>query len=345
MPPLSAFRLLLLAALFLTGAPCLAVDAVFEPNWDRRKPKGVESGDAPVAIPTDAGDYAPDGRAKFGRNRAMAQKTHPAWSNAGYNPGAAGSNGEAANQFVARTMEMARQGQWDAVIAAADAADENVLGGFRLMMKAMAFYQKRETSRGAETLRQALVEGAKAKRLPIILQMADAFRLGLEADEFLLGMCDDAETAPAAFAAARGRFSLSGRLASLEQAYERARQNAPSDPTVLDYARYLRLLNGKAVDGELTAKALAANPMNVLARTTHALALLKSEREIEAKTVVAAIKIDPGTVPPGAMAVISAVYAANGDTNTALGLAKLIKPDRLLPGEHALLDKVTKPEE
>lgn len=334
-----------LAAASLAVSGARAVDAVFSPDFDRAGRPAAATPTPKPDVPMDAGPYAPDGRAKFGRNRAMAHKANPAWSAGGFNPGIAGTSDAAANDFLAEVAALAREAKWDEVTALAGQEAKDVPPSLRTLVKAVAAYQTRDSAGGTALLRTALEESARTQRLPIMLQMADKFGRGLEADELLLALCEDKRLAPAAFAAARPRFSQSGKLVALEQAFTRARASAPRDATIVDYARYLRLLDGQAVSADATAKAVSANPLNPIARTTHALALLRADRRTEAKSVIEVVKMDPVQLPPGVLAVAAAVYAANNDSDTADKLIAFIKVPNLLPGEKALVESITKPEE
>ena len=104
-----------------------------------------------------------------------------------------------------------------------------------------------------------------------------------------------------------------------------------------DYTRYLALVGDDPVSLEETAAACAAEPSNVTFRITHALNLLENDQPTEALKIFDDITVFADRLPPGQLAVLAAVLAANGDALRARAAATSIDPDLLAPGEYALI--------
>jgi hypothetical protein len=156
------------------------------------------------------------------------------------------------------------------------------------------------------------------------------------ADQAIIGMCGSAAVADGAFRLARDRFGRRGQFATLDQAYNAARQAAPSATSVRDYGLYLDLLSGPGVDPAVTAEALASDPSAVQARFNHALALLKAGQGKKALAVFEDFDVIVDQLPPGLRAVAAAVLVAGGDANGAV-VARGTDPDLLTPAEYALI--------
>lgn len=156
-------------------------------------------------------------------------------------------------------------------------------------------------------------------------------------DENLVGMCADAATAGATFAAARERFERTGRRANLELAYEKARSASPAAESVADYGRYVDLLAGRAVDPAVTGAALAANARNPALRITHALALMKAGRPDDAFRVFDDFTLFFDALSPSAQAVVVAIWAAKGDSAGAGDLARRVDTRKISRDEQALM--------
>lgn len=239
--------------------------------------------------------------------------------------------------FGARTEALFSLGALDAVMSAVETGG-NVDPDVRFAVKARAEYARgRGAQGGAQALREAMDAAAKAQRLEIIIPTGDALGASAVVDNKIAEMCGDPAVADYSFRVARDRFAKSGRTALLVAAFERAQAASPQSPAVQDYARHLALIGGKQVSLEETAAAAAAEPASVGFRITHALNLLKHDKNAEALKNFDDITVFAERLPPGQLAVIAAVLAANGDNARAQSAVSGIDPDLLLPGEYALI--------
>lgn len=245
--------------------------------------------------------------------------------------------GESTAAFGARTEALFRLENLDAVLAAVDAGG-NIDADVRLIAKARAEYARgRGAQGGATALREAMDTAAQSRRLEFILPGADALGALTVVDEKLAELSGNPAVADYVFRVARDRFSRRGRVTLLAVSFERARTASPQSAGVQDYLRYRQLLDGAPVGLDETAAAVAAEPANATFRITHALNLLRRDEPAAALEVFDDITIFADRLPPGQLAVIGAVLAANGDMARARAVAATIDADRLVPGEYALV--------
>lgn len=245
--------------------------------------------------------------------------------------------GESTAAFGARTEALFAMQNLDGVLAAVEAGG-NVDADVRLAVKTRAEYARgRGAQGGAAALREAMDAAAKSGRLELIIPTGDALNASAVVDERLAELCGDPAVADYVFRVARDRFTRSGRASLLSSSYERARTASPQSAAVEDYRRYLALTGDEEISLEETAAASTAEPANVNFRITHALNLLEHGRSAEALEAFDTITVFADRLPPGQLAVIAAVLAANGDTTRAQTAAASIDPDRLSAGEYRLI--------
>lgn len=245
--------------------------------------------------------------------------------------------GESTAAFGARTEALFATENLDAVLDAVEAGG-NVDADVRLAAKARAEYARgRGAQGGAAALREAMDAAAKSRRLEFILPTGDSLGATTVVDTKLADLCGDPAVADYVFRVARDRFSRRGRPSLLAAAFERAQAASPQSPSVQDYARYLALIGDEPVNLEATAAACAAEPANVTFRITHALNLLENNRPGDALKIFDDITVFADRLPPGQLAVIAALFAANGDTARARAAVAGIDPDLLSPGEYLLV--------
>ena len=245
--------------------------------------------------------------------------------------------GESTAAFGARTEALFATDNLDAVLGAVEAGG-NVDADVRLAAKARAEYARgRGAQGGAAAMREAMDAAAKSRRLEFILPTGDSLGATTVVDTKLAELCGDPAVADYVFRVARDRFSRRGRSSLLAAAFERAQAASPQSPAVQDYARYLALTGDEPVSLEATAAACTTEPANVSFRITHALNLLENDRPADALKNFDDITVFADRLPPGQLAVIAAVLAANGDTARARAAAGGIDPDLLAPGEYVLV--------
>ena len=245
--------------------------------------------------------------------------------------------GESTAAFGARTEALFATDNLDAVLGAVEAGG-NVDADVRLAAKARAEYARgRGAQGGAAAMREAMDAAAKSRRLEFILPTGDSLGATTVVDTKLAELCGDPAVADYVFRVARDRFSRRGRSSLLAAAFERAQAASPQSPAVQDYARYLALTGDEPVSLEATAAACTAEQANVSFRITHALNLLENDRPADALKNFDDITVFADRLPPGQLAVIAAVLAANGDTARARAAAGGIDPDLLAPGEYVLV--------
>ena len=91
---------------------------------------------------------------------------------------------------------------------------------------------------------------------------------------------------------------------------------------------------------QLGKKLVERNPRSLPHRTFLALALLKQNHPAAALDVYGSIQVTPNALTPSALAVHTAVLAANGRIEDAKTEAAQIKIDNLLPEEKALIQNL-----
>lgn len=245
--------------------------------------------------------------------------------------------GESTAAFGARTEALFASGNLDAVMSAVEAGG-NVDPDVRFAVKARAEYARGHGAQGgAQALQEAMDAAAEAQRLELIIPTGDALGASAVVDAKIAELCGDPAVADYCFRVARDRFGRRGSTSLLAAAFAKAQGASPQSPAVQDYARHLALVGGEEVSLEETAAAAEAEPASVGFRITHALNLLKHGKNAEALGAFDTITVFAGRLPPGQLAVIAAVLAANGDRARALSAAAGIDPDLLLPGEYALI--------
>lgn len=245
--------------------------------------------------------------------------------------------GESTAAFAARTEALFAADNLDGVLAAVDAGG-NVDADVRFAAKARAEYARgRGPQGGAAALREAIDAAAKLRRLEFILPSGDALGASAVVDASLTELCGNPAVSDYVFRVARDRFSRRGRPSLLSAAFERAQAASPQSPAVQDYVRYLALTGDGQVDLEETAAASEAEPANATFRITHALNLLRNNRAAEALQAFDDLTLFAERLPPGQLAVIAAVLAANGDAVRARAAAAAVDPDRLQAGEYMLV--------
>lgn len=244
---------------------------------------------------------------------------------------------ESTAAFAAHTEALFRLGNIEAVSAAAAAA-ANVDADVKFAARARAEYALgRGAQSGANSLREAMQEAARRGRLEPMMTQADALGASSVADEKLVEICGNPAVSDYAFRIAHDRLSRRGRPALLTAAFDRARTAAPNSAAVQDYARYVRLLSGETVAPAETAAAAAAEPSNTAFRITHALGLLRAGQPAAALAVFDDITLFANRLPPGQLAVLTAVLGANGDTRRARAAALAIHRHLLTSDEYALI--------
>ena len=251
--------------------------------------------------------------------------------------------GESTAAFGARTEALFATENLDAVLAAVESGG-NIDNDVKFAAKARAEYARgRGAQGGSAALREAMGAAAKKGRLEFILPAGESLGASSVVDEKLVELCGDPSVADYVFRVARDRFSRSGRASLLAAAHERALAASPESPAVRDYQRYLALTGSAPVELDETAAAAAAEPANVNFRITHALNLLRNEKPQEALEAFDTITVFADRLPPGQLAVIAAVLAANNDVVRARAAAAMIEPGRVLPGEYALIAPLRAP--
>jgi tetratricopeptide (TPR) repeat protein len=238
--------------------------------------------------------------------------------------------------FIAYTKALARQGEWDKLLASANQG-ASVPEPVRLLAVAYAANETRKSGMAEKATLDALRAAAGTPLLGPTLVATEGLGLDELVDENIIEMCADAAIAGPAFAAARERFERTGRHEKLELAFNKARQASPSAESVTDYERYVDLLAGRAVDPAATAAALKSNANNPALRITHGLALLKNDQPDDAFRVFDDFTLFFDTLSPSAQAVVTAIWGARGDNVGAADLARRIDVQKISPDEKSLI--------
>lgn len=245
--------------------------------------------------------------------------------------------GESTAAFGARTEALFQSNNLDAVLAVCEAGG-NVDADVKLAARARAEYGRgRGAQAGASALREAMDAAAKSGRLEFIVPTGDAIGASAVVDEKLAQLCGDPAVADYAFRVARDRFSRRGRHSLLNTSLERTLAASPQSAAASDYRRYARLLEGGDVALEETASAAAAEPANVTFRITHGLNLLKKGRSADALQAFDDVTVFANRLPPGQLAVIAAILAANGDAQRARAAAAGLDAELLSKAEYTLI--------
>ena len=238
--------------------------------------------------------------------------------------------------FIAYTKALARQGDWDKLLSSAHES-ASVPEPVRLLAVAYAAKETRKSGMAEKATLDALKAAAGTSLLGPTLVATEGLGLDDLVDEGIIAMCADAAIAGPAFAAARQRFERTGRREKLEFAFDNARKASPAAESVADYARYVDLLAGRAVDRAATAAAIESNKNNPALRITHALALLKNGQPDDAFRVFDDFTLFFDALSPSAQAVITAIWGAKGDAAGAADLARRVDTRKISPDERALI--------
>jgi tetratricopeptide (TPR) repeat protein len=238
--------------------------------------------------------------------------------------------------FIAYTKALARQGDWDRLLASANEV-ARVPEPVRLLAVAYAAKETRKSGMAEKATLDALKAAAGTSLLGPTIVATEGLELDELVDESIISMCADAAIAGPAFAAARQRFERTGRREKLELAFDNARKASPAAESVADYGRYVDLLAGRPVDRAATAAAIESNKNNPALRMTHALALLKNGQPDEAFRVFDDFTLFFDTLSPSAQAVVTAIWGAQGDAAGAADLARRVDTRKISPDERALI--------
>ena len=247
--------------------------------------------------------------------------------------------GESPKAFLARTEALGKDGNWNAVMATVEAGG-NVPDSIRFLTRARAQYALRsDPVSGATSVGDALRAAAKEQRLPAAIQAADGFGAQQAVGAALVELSGDPAFAGQVFRLSRERFAASGEHARLKEAFQRASQAAPEELAVRDYGRYLSLLkeSKKAPDIGAAEADVAFAPADPFVRVTAALAKLRAGKSEEALSSFDDITVFYDRLPPGSQAVICAVIAANGQSERAEALLKVLDRSKLTDDEAALI--------
>jgi hypothetical protein len=259
--------------------------------------------------------------------------------------------GESPDAFLARTGALAKMDNWTAVMETVEAGGKAPLS-VRLLTKARAEYAMRQQAQsGANSLADALRAAAREGTLPAIVATGDELGGQAVVDATLVELCGDPGFADDAFRMTRDRLSRRGAStqALLSEAHKRALAAAPNAVSVQDYVRYLKLITppdddateeeiaaGK-VDPEETARAVQTAPGDPAVRTTHALALWRAGRPLDAVAAFDDLTVFFSRVPPGLQAVICRVLEDGGRSDAANAALQAIDQKLLTDKERSLL--------
>jgi hypothetical protein len=238
--------------------------------------------------------------------------------------------------FIAYTKALARQGNWDDLLASASKG-ASVPEPVRLLAMAYAAKETRKSGMAEKATLDALKAAAGSPLLGPTLVATKGLGLDDFVDESIIEMCADAAIAAPVFAAARERFERTGRHGKLALAFDKARKASPAAESVADYGRYIDLLGGRPVDPATTAAALKSNARSPALRITHALALLRNGKPEEAFGVFDDFTLFFDTLSPSAQAVVTAIWGARGDNVGAADLARRVDTRKISPDEQSLI--------
>lgn len=131
-----------------------------------------------------------------------------------------------------------------------------------------------------------------------------------------------------------------GNTRSLREIMREMTSVFPQDPAPRNDLAYLNLLLGDNLTTarDTAAKLLDETPTQLAYRVTLALAQLRLQQPAEAKKLFEKQTVNWAGVLPGWQAVYSAVLLANGQTNAARAVARMIPAQKLKPEEKALLE-------
>ena len=238
--------------------------------------------------------------------------------------------------FIAYTKALARQGDWDRLLASANQG-ASVPEPVRLLAVAYAAKETRKSGMAEKATLDALKAAAGTSLFGSTLVATEGLGFDDLVDESIIEMCTDTAIAGPAFAAARQRFERTGRREKLELAFDNARKASPAAESVADYGRYVDLLAGRTVGPAATAIALESNANNPALHITHALALLKNGQPDDAFRVFDDFTLFFDALSPSAQAVVTAIWGAKGDAAGAGELARRVDMAKISSDEQALM--------
>lgn len=238
--------------------------------------------------------------------------------------------------FEERGRALAALGRWEDLAAFSNSttkATESV----RLFFRAWAAAELGDEARANKVTGDALRAAAREDRMPKLLEALDSIGRGKAADPVIIELCGKAETAGPMFRVARDRFGRRGQFASLAAAYEAADEADSGAASVQDYRARVDLLENRNVPSSETAAAVAAAPLDIPTRFTHALALLREGRAADALGVFHDIDVTVENLPPGDKAIVIKIWEANGMNRHAAYLRSKLDTSLLDKSEYALL--------
>jgi hypothetical protein len=238
--------------------------------------------------------------------------------------------------FDARVRALAETGQWEEVLVTAEAGG-NAPEALREMTRAEAAGKLGRPGVAEKSVPQAIRAAVREGSLVPALERADAMGERARADATLMELCADPGQADYLFAVIRDRFARRGQFASLDNAYAKVSTVAPEAAPARDYKNYAALLAGLPVNPVETATSLAAHPTDLDHRMTHAFALLRAGRPLEAWAAFDDFTVFYDELRPGHQAVMAAIVAAKGDPELAEKAARKIDIDLLSPEEYLLI--------
>lgn len=241
--------------------------------------------------------------------------------------------------FLARAEALTAAGDWTGLLQLVETpspAGEVAVA----VLRARAERGLGRSSAADLTARRALTLAAPRGQLPETIAHLEAEGQAAVADAVLLDLCGDPRHADFALRVARWRYGQRGEPRLRDEALRRAASVSPQAPSVLDLNRRARLLGGEPVDPSETEAAWTNEPANLDLRLTHALALLRAGRSVEARALLVAVEPLARRLPPGQRAILAAVQAATGAQAEAIDLARTIAPGQLTDPEYALVYEI-----
>ena len=242
--------------------------------------------------------------------------------------------GARAEEFLPSVQRAVQTGDWERLGRLAADAPPSAPRPLCDVLLGFAEIRSGRSGPGKLSMRKGLTAAAANGRLAALADFADRLGAKRETDAALIALCGQPDEAGPAFAAVRLRVADPSEVAV---AYDAARRAAPEAPSVRDHARYLALLDGRAVDRAEVEAAVAAAPQDPLPRITLLLACLRSDEPATALAALDDVVVVFNAMPPGLQALISAAYAAAGQTDRALRMASTIDTSLLRPGEYAVI--------
>lgn len=238
--------------------------------------------------------------------------------------------------FEERGRALAALKRWDDLQALSNST-ASAPESSKLFYRGWACAELGDNWRAKKALGDALRAAVREGRVPTMLAALDSIGQGQVADAATIELCGKKETADAMFRVARDRFGRRGQFISLSSAYEAADEADPGAESIADYRRRMDLLENRKVPSSETAAVVAAKPLNIPARFTHALALLKEGRAGDALGVFHDIDVFVDKLAPGEKAIAIAIWEANGLNSNAASIRSQLKAEALNEGEFVLI--------